>query len=629
VSGISGIYNLDGRPADPALLAKMAQAIAHRGPDGIGYWTNGPVGFSHLLLQTIPESAGERQPVKSDDGLRCLTMDGRIDNRKELRAELESRGFRLRDRTDAELVLHAYECWGEEFPLRLLGDFALAIWDERKKQLFCARDYVGVRPFYYYRNASFFAFGSEIRALLALDAIPRRLNESRLVDYLVEALDREDEESTFYEGVQRLPAGHSLVVAPDGFAIRDYWNLKAPPTLKLRSLEEYGEAFREVFVEAVRCRLHSSHRVGSTLSGGIDSSSVVCTTRELLRDELQEPMHTISLVDADESKCGETPYIQEVLRGGWVVPHVVRSNEVSNLEREMCEADEPFEFGRYFPNWFVFSVADVSGVRVLLDGVSGDHITAPYNYLSILIRSLKWKAVINDLSFNAKTYNEPILTSLLGSGLGPLLPNLSIGLRQRIRRRRTRSVVDNALVKDEFAERMKTSRRFAARSRATWIIAQDLGRLHSWSFTSGTLPFFFEHTGRMAAMKGVETRHPFSDRRFIEFALSLPLRMKTYGPMPKRVIRSGMNGILPELVRSRLQFAHPGGSFMTALVAGREKSLQPSEFKHLLAPLEGYVNVNQLEADRASWLSGNNSDGYSLWQILNLALWLKAKRLSN
>ncbi len=213
----------------------------------------------------------------------------------------------LRDDSDAELVLRAYECWGEDCPNRLLGDFAFAIWDARNQRLFCARDYVGVKPFYYHRSASFFAFGSEIRAVLALDAVPRRLNESRLADFLVEELDREDEESTFYQDVQRLPAGHSLTVSPGRFAVRDYWNLKAPPVLKLGSLREYGEAFREIFVDAVRCRLRSTHPVGSTLSGGIDSSSVVCTIRELLAAELKEPLHTISLVDADESKMRRDP----------------------------------------------------------------------------------------------------------------------------------------------------------------------------------------------------------------------------------------------------------------------------------------------------------------------------------
>ena len=360
MSGIIGLYNLDGRPADPLLLERMARTIAHRGPDGIRYWLEGPLGFGHLRLQTTPESAYEKQPLTNEDSALCLTLDGRIDNRSELRALLDSEGSPPRDDTDAELVLRAYQRWGEECPNRLLGDFAFALWDARKQQLFCARDYVGVKPFYYHRSPSLFAFGSEIRAVLALDAVPRRLNESRLADFLVEELDREEEESTFYQDVQRLPAGHSLTISPGGFHLRDYWELKAPPPLKLGSLREYGEAFREIFVDAVRCRLRSTHPVGSTLSGGIDSSSVVCTIRELLATELKEPLHTISLVDADESKCGETPFIREVLRGGGLTPHIVRSDQVTPMTQQMADSDEPFEISTYFTNWFGFAAAKKS-----------------------------------------------------------------------------------------------------------------------------------------------------------------------------------------------------------------------------------------------------------------------------
>lgn len=622
MSGISGIYNLDGRPADAGLLERMTQAIAHRGPDGIGQRIDGPIGLAHLLLKTIPESEGERQPLVSEDGLLRLTMDGRIDNRKELRATLESKGSRPRGQTDAELVLCAYEQWGEDCPTRLLGDFAFAIWDEGKKQLFCARDYVGVRPFYYHRSGAFFAFGSEIRALLALESISRQLNESRIADFLVEELDREDEESTFYQAISRLPAGHCLIIASGGFAIRDYWNLKAPSTLKLKSLAEYGEAFREVFVEAMRCRLHSSHRVGSTLSGGIDSSSVVCTARELLRGELNEPLHTISLVDADISNCGETPYIEEVLRRGWVVPHIVRSDQVTNVQEGMRNADEPFEFGRYFPNWFIYSTAQESGVRVLLDGISGDHITAPYAYLSILIRTLQWKKLVAELSYNAKVYNESIWHSLLGNGIGPLLPNLGVGLRRRIRKYRKRSQLENPLINSSFAARMKIAERFEKRSQIAWNLSQNLGSLHSRSFASGTLPFFFEHSDWMGGIKAVESRHPFSDRRMIEFFLSLPLKMKTYSPLPKRVIREGMKGILPEMVRSRTHFAHPGGSFMSSLLVHCRSLLEADRFRDLLAPIKEYVNVRKLEIDRERWLTGISRDGYSLWQVLNLAIWI-------
>ena len=627
MSGIIGLYYLDGRPAEERNLQRTGQAIAHRGPDAIRFWSDGPVGLGHLMLQTTPESARERQPVTNPGATLCLTVDGRIDNRLELRQALDSAGFPPRDDTDAELLLRAYECWGESCPNRLLGDFAFAIWDARKKQMFCARDYVGVKPFYYHRSAALFAFGSEIRSVLALETVPRRLNESRVADFLVEQLDREDEESTFYQDVQRLPAGHSLTIGPGKFVLRDYWELKAPPVLKLGSLQEYGEAFREVFVEAVRCRLRSTHPVASTLSGGIDSSSVVCTTRELLAAELKEPLHTISLVDADETKCGETPYIREVLRGGWVTPHIVRSDQVSTMTEQMMGSDEPFEMAGYFSNWFGFAAANKAGVRVLLDGISGDHITPPYSYLSTMVRSFQWRAVFRELSHSSRVYGEPRLPNLMRFGIGPIAPGLFVALRWLVRGRGAPPCPTDSVIDDDFAVRMGILDRLESRRRTLWQAARNIDTLHFWSFTCGVLPGFFEQSGRMAATMEVETRHPFSDRRVIEFFLSLPLEMKTYGPLPKRVIRAGMEGILPEMVRCRTSFAHPGQAFQSSLLNLHPEILEPATFKQTLGPVRRYVSLNSAESARERVAVGSPEAASAVWKLLNLALWLGSKNL--
>jgi asparagine synthase (glutamine-hydrolysing) len=626
MSGIIGLYNLDGRPADQPLLERMARTIAHRGPDGIRYWLDGPLGFGQLRLQTTPESAYEKQPLASPDGSLCLTLDGRIDNRPELAHLLDSNGSPPRDDTDAELVLRAYQRWGEDCPSRLLGDFAFAIWDARKQQLFCARDYVGVKPFYYHRSVSLFAFASEIRALLALDAVPRRLNESRLADFLVEEVDREDEESTFYQDVQRLPAGHSLTVSPGRFHLRDYWDLKAPPVLKLGSLREYGEAFREIFVDAVHCRLRSTHPVGSTLSGGIDSSSVVCTIRELLASELKEPLHTISLVDAGESKCGETPYIREVLRGGGLTPHIVRSDQVSPMTEQMADSDAPFEIFTYFTNWFGFAAAKRAGVRVVLDGISGDHIIPPYTYLATLVRSGQWNTLRKELSFGSREFGESRLSILRTHALAPMMPGL-FELWKHLRGRKPRPCPEGSCINPDFALRMRIPERFELKRQKLWAASRDIGTLHSWSFTNGVLPFFFEHSGRLAATLGVEARHPFSDRRVIEFFLSLPLHMKTYAPVPKRVIREGMRGVLPEMVRGRTLLADTGGAFMTSLLKQDPVLLAPEEFMQALGPAKGYVNLDAIKADKDRVDSGFPEAGDSVWQALNLALWLRSRRL--
>jgi asparagine synthase (glutamine-hydrolysing) len=169
--------------------------------------------------------------------------------------------------------------------------------------------------------------------------------------------------------------------------------------------------------------------------------------------------------------------------------------------------------------------------------------------------------------------------------------------------------------------------RFDLKRRKLWAASQDIGTLHSWSFTCGVLPFFFEHSGRLAATMGIEARHPFSDRRVIEFFLSLPLHTKTYIPLPKRVIREGMHGILPEMVRGRTRLAHPGGAFMTSLLTQQPALLGTAQSKQALGPIQRYVNLNAVEVDRNRVAIGSQDAGDSVWQALNLALWLESKNL--
>ena len=308
-----------------------------------------------------------------------------------------------------------------------------------------------------------------------------------------------------------------------------------------------------------------------------------------LAAELKEPLHTISLVDADESRCGETPFIREVLRGGRLTPHIVRSDQVSPLTEQMTDSDEPFEIFAYFTNWFGFAAAREAGVRVLLDGTSGDHVTPPHSYLATLVRSLKWNAVRKELSFASKTYGDWRLPTLVRFGLAPMMPRLFVAARCLVRGRTTAPYPRDSLANRDFAVRMNILERVELRRRTIWRASRDIGTLHSWSFTCGVLPFFFEQTGRMAATMGIEARHPFSDRKVIEFFLSLPLEMKTYSPLPKRVIRAGMKGVLPEMVRSCTLYAHPGAAFLTALLRQHAEFWQSAAFPQALGRLEGML----------------------------------------
>ncbi|MEM6753927.1 MAG: lasso peptide isopeptide bond-forming cyclase, partial [Cyanobacteria bacterium P01_C01_bin.38] len=274
MSGIVGIRYLDKRPVDSESISKMIDVLAHRGPDGADIWVDGCVGLGHLMLQTTPESLIEKLPYCNQSGDLAITADARIDNRDELIAALQINNRPADKIVDSELILAAYEKWGEDCPNHLLGDFAFAIWDKRKQILFCARDHMGVKPFYYYYYDNTFVFGSEIKALLCLEEVPRRLNEVRIADYL--NLMLEDKVITSYRGILRLPPAHIMVVSLQGINSKCYWWLDRNREIKLDSDAAYAEEFRKIFTEAVRCRLRSAFPIVSQLSGGLDSSSVTC-----------------------------------------------------------------------------------------------------------------------------------------------------------------------------------------------------------------------------------------------------------------------------------------------------------------------------------------------------------------
>ena len=226
---------------------------------------------------------------------------------------------------DSSLILYAYHRWGETCVDHLLGDFAFAIWDAHKHHLFCARDHMGVKPFYYYSTDGLFAFASEIKALFCVPGIPRNTNEKTLAFRLAE-IDP-DPAATSYLQIHRLPAAHAMTVSLSGLRIYPYWSLDPRHEIHFETDEEYENAFRTLFIDAVRCRMRSSHPLGSELSGGLDSSSVVCVARHLLRQENRDhkalSLHTFSAVFDKVPECDERTYINYVLSEGNLTPHFI------------------------------------------------------------------------------------------------------------------------------------------------------------------------------------------------------------------------------------------------------------------------------------------------------------------
>ncbi len=329
MSAIAGIYYLDNRPVDRADLVKMTDILAHRGPDGSNVWSEGAIGIGHRMLWTTPESLLETLPLVNETGELVITADARIDNRDELIEALELTQRPAEKITDTELILAAYERWGEECPEHLLGDFAFAIWDGRKQELFCARDHFGVKPFYYYCSDKIFIFATEIKALFCLHEVPRQLNEVKVGEFIVSNFD--DTTNTFYQDILRLSPANSLRVSYTGTRLHSYWSLDFSHEIKLDSDEEYAEAFRKIFTEAVRCRLRSAFPIGSMLSGGLDSSSIACVAKNLLSETGDTPLPTFSAIFDKVTECDERSFQNAVLSQGGFEPHYFHADQVGPI----------------------------------------------------------------------------------------------------------------------------------------------------------------------------------------------------------------------------------------------------------------------------------------------------------
>lgn len=603
MSGIAGIAQLDGRPVARATMERMADVLAHRGPNGRGIQIHAHVGLCHLLLHTTPESLQERQPLSNASGTAAIVADARLDNRAELGAALGLSPAALRELPDAALILRAYGEWGMRSPERLLGDFAFAIWDAHRQQLFCARDHFGVKPFYYFHEPGrLFAFGSEIKALLALPDVPRHLNERKLADFLVQ---RPDLVGTFFKGIRRLQPAHALIVAKDRAVIRRYWELDGARETHLRSMTEYAEMYRDIFAESVRCRLRSAFPAGSMLSGGLDSSSIVCTARELNRHDTRAPLHTYSLVFDQPVPGDDRPYIDDVLAGGELIPAFVNADRLSPLEdaeRFLWHMDEPWAASNLAFHWAMFRAAGTDGVRVLLDGILGDEVVFQgHFYLAELLRRGKLIALTRLLSDYRRNTRHSAWWIFKHYVAKPIAPPWLLGVWERAHRRTPNPAMLARVAQNKYEN---------ARDR------------HYRALIAASITTPLEAGDRIAAAFGIEPRYPFCDKRLVEFCLSVPPRFKFHRGWPRSLARFGLGGILPESVRWRISKGHMDGWYYRNLVRFESERLDRL-FGETPELLRDVVDTAALRHAHDSYRKDHNAAAaLELWRPLILSAWL-------
>ena len=635
MSAIAGLYRRDGRPVRPADLEPMVESLAHRGPDAKGVWSKGSVGLGHRMLRTTPESCHERLPLTNQAGDLAITADARIDNRDELIAELGVDGGPHAEISDSGLILSAYEKWGEESAKRLLGDFAFAIWDGRKQTLFCARDHPGVKPFYYHQSDRGFAFGTEIKALLSLPDVPRRLNQLRVADYLAGMF--EDQTITFYRDIFRLPAGHCMTVSPRKVRVRAYYSLDPTREIRLRSDDEYAEAFHERFTEAVRCRLRSAFPVGGLLSGGLDSSSIVGTARRVLREEGTSRLHTFSAIfpdlpEADLRKIDERRFMEAVLATGGVAPHYVRADLLSpltDLERVFWHQDEAVVAPNLYMHWALYGAASDQGVRVLLDGIDGDTtVSHGLEYLSELARTGKARTLAREVVALSRRHNSPARSVLWQFGLKPLVPESMKHVWRAVRRRPRSSSTICTAINPVFAQRVGLTERTQSFQANRYAPPRTAREGHWRGLNSGLYPYVLEVADKAAAAFSLEPRYPFFDRRLVEFCLALPPEQKLHQGWTRVVMRRAMADVLPDKVRWRVGKANLSPNFERRLLECDRGLLDDVIMKdpHVI---EEFVDVSALRDVYRRYASQPMStDALDVYAAVTLALWLRQTGLS-
>lgn len=630
MSAIAGVYRLDGYPVEKNDLDHMSDSLAHRGCDGKGIWFDGPVGLVSRLFQTTPESHSEKLPRFDSEAGLAITADARLDNRGELIAAL---GLSTdRTWTDSALILEAYRKWGEGCPERLLGAFAFVIWDTQEQELFCARDHMGVKPFYYHhRRGNAFAFGSEIKALFCLKDIPRQLNETRVADYLLPIL--EDHEITLYRDVLRLPAAHSLTVSPKGIAIRRYWSLDPDREIRLKSDDEYTEAFREIFTEAVRCRLRGGVTIGSTLSGGLDSSSVACMARQLLAEEGTQELHTFSAVFDVVRESDEREYIQAALDQGGLQSHFVHPDRLSpfvDIDRIQWHLDGATQAPNMFIHWEIYRSANEAGCRIILDGLDGDTtVSHGIPFLCELFRKGHWVRLAREARLLGKTFSSQPAKIVWRRAIKPMIPTPVRRLRRLVRGETGALQTTNPVLHPDFIRRIDLMERERVQLKGRLKAYRSVREEHYVRLTSALLPFVMELADHATAAFRLEARYPFFDKRLIEFCLALPGGQRLKDGLTRHILRRGLKGTLPEKIRWRPSKSDLSPNFRRSLSEHGRKTLDDVILGDP-AVLEPFVNIGALRRVYEHYKTDRgNDEAMYLWRAVNLALWLRAADFEN
>lgn len=550
MSAFFGIFDRSGKKIDKKTADAMLDAMCYWDPDDQGIYIDSSVALGHAMLWNTPESKYEHLPLHKD--VTVLTMDARIDNREELAKEIELPDGPLSEIGDSAFILGAYKKWGEDCPEYLLGDFAFAIWDHGKEQFFCARDHIGIKPFYYYASDELFVFTNELRVIEKHPKIPKKMSDKAVADYLIHSL-LTDNTLTFFEGVKKLPAASTLVVTSSGVETSCYWQPENAPKVTLPDAQSYAAKLRELIEEAVACRLRSAYPVTSHLSGGLDSSTIATIAARKLHKRGEKLLAFNWLHVPEKNEDASEPEWHDSMR-------IAKSENIEHHYVKL-DADDIYElmnshniaYGDSAGFWYEYPVrtaAQKRGSRTILSGWGGDELSTYHGgaFLSNMIKDGEFRTFFSEIKHWIPAKKRKSLKSILSLVYHHvLIPFVPRRFYCRLPKTYCKERCECFFVKKEFLALIEDARRKPA---ALTMQAYPTIKEHMIAaLRNGHLQARCESWAASAFANRIEYAYPLLDRRIVEFLLGVPARYFMHKGIGRYLFRSAVEGILPEKIR--------------------------------------------------------------------------------
>ncbi|WP_040952945.1 asparagine synthase-related protein [Gorillibacterium massiliense] len=612
MSAISAIFQFNQQPLPQEDCTKLLEAMEDIPVDDIGVWQQHPIFLSSHTQWITPESVNDDQPRYDSERKLAITADAIIDNRSELFQLLQVAPDRQRDISDSELILLAYAKWGTESPERLIGDFAFLIWDENNGRLFGARDFSGARNLYYHRNDQRIVFSTLIKPLLSLNQVQKKLNEDWLAQYLAifHMYDAVDSASTIYQNILQVPPSHSVTITRDKMILMPYSTILPREQLKLKSDEEYVEAFQDVLQKAVHSRLRTHRQVGSQLSGGLDSGSIVSFASPALK-QANKRLYTFSAIPVDgfvdwtpgNRMANEKPYIQATVdHVGNIEPAYLSfpgRNALSEIDEWLAVMEMPYKF---FENsmWVrgIYEAAASQDIGVLLYGARGNFTISwgsAFEYYASLLKRLHWIHLYQELAQFSRNVRQRrrLVLSLIGKRAFPQMAAILT---------HTTPKTFPAMINPAFAERTEVYEKlkdYEADSPFVNKLNLPEARLHHLEH-----PYHWNATSTSHAKLSLKYklwgRDPSNDLRVIRFCLSVPENQFVQNGLDRALIRRATKGYLPDKVRLNQRVRGSQGVDWLHRMASSWKPMIDELHQLCADPLMGeYTNLSMIKSGLA------------------------------